>query len=150
MNRMNTTRVVLGGLLAGLVINIGETLLNVVVLAERNQAEFARLNLPPMPGNVIGVMIALCFLLGIASVWLYAAIRPRFGAGPKTAAIAGAAVWFCAYLFPGVGQMAMGLFSSQTVAIALIWGFVEVTLGTIAGAYVYQEPAATGRAAAAV
>jgi hypothetical protein len=147
---MNVRGVVLGGLLAGLVINVGETLLNMVVLAERNQADFARLNLPPMSGGVIGVFVALCFLLGIATVWLYAAIRPRFGAGPKTAATAAAAVWFCAYVFPGVGQVAAGMFSAQTVSVALLWGLAEVTLAALAGAYVYQEKAPAGRSVASV
>jgi hypothetical protein len=27
-------------------------------------------------------------------MWLYAAIRPRYGPGPKTAAVAGFALWF--------------------------------------------------------
>jgi hypothetical protein len=143
---MNMTRVVLGGLLAGLVINIGETLLNTVVLAEANEAQFARLNLPPMTGGVIAVFVALCFLLGIATIWLYAAIRPRYGAGPKTALMAAAAVWFCAYLFPGIGQVAMGLFTAQTAAVSLLWGIAEISLAAIAGGYVYQE-AASGRAA---
>jgi hypothetical protein len=33
------------------------------------------------------------FLVGIFAVWLYAAIRPRYGDGPKTALCAGAVVW---------------------------------------------------------
>lgn len=33
---------------------------------------------------------------GIWAVWLYAAIRPRYGAGPKTAAIAGFSWWLIA------------------------------------------------------
>ncbi|HSE60477.1 MAG TPA: hypothetical protein VLA99_17380 [Nitrospiraceae bacterium] len=29
----------------------------------------------------------------LSALWLYAAIRPRFGAGPKTALYAGLGVW---------------------------------------------------------
>jgi MFS family permease len=136
---MNVKRVVLGGLLAGLVINIGETLLNTVVLGEQMNAQFARLNLPPMTGGVIGIFVALCFLLGIVLTWVYAAIRPRYGAGPKTAMMAAAAVWFCAYLFPGIGQIAMGVFTPQLMGLSLLWGFFEVMLAGVAGAYLYQE-----------
>lgn len=139
MGSMNLTRVVLGGLVAGLVINVGEALLNTGVLAARMEAEFARLNLPPMSGGVIAVFVALCFLLGITVTWIYAAIRPRFGAGPGTAMRAGVAIWVAAYLFPGVGQIAMGLFSAPVVALSLLWGLAEVLLAAIAGAYVYQE-----------
>ena len=35
----------------------------------------------------------LTFAIGIWTIWLYAAIRPRYGPGPKTAAVAGFAVW---------------------------------------------------------
>lgn len=147
MSKMNMTGVVLGGLLAGLVINIGETILNTVVIGEQMNAQLARFNLPPMTGGVIGVFVSLCFLLGIATIWLYAAIRPRFGPGPKTAVIAAALIWFCAYLFPGVVQVAMGLFSAQLTAVALLWGAIEIGIAAVAGAYVYKEPAAAGRTA---
>jgi len=39
-------------------------------------------------------------------VWLYAAIRPRFGPGPATAAKAGVAAWF-------VGSLLVTLFSGR-------------------------------------
>jgi MFS family permease len=151
MSKMNMKRVVLGGLLAGLVINIGETILNTVVIGTQMNAELTRLNLPPMGGAVIGVFVALCFLLGIAAIWLYAAIRPRFGAGPKTAVMAAALIWFTGYLFPGVTQVAMGMFPAQLMAIALLWGAVEIAIAAVAGAYVYQETAApAGRSTATV
>ena len=44
------------------------------------------------------MFLAWGFLVGIFAVWLYAAIRPRYGAGPKTALCAGAAVWGIGYL----------------------------------------------------
>src|SRR5207249_3963498 len=43
------------------------------------------------------MFLAWGFLVGIFAVWLYAAIRPRYGAGPKTALCAGAAVWGLGY-----------------------------------------------------
>lgn len=147
MSRMNMTRAVLGGLVAGLVINIGESVLNLVVIESQVNAQFARLQLPPMTGGVIAVFVALCFLLGIATIWTYAAIRPRFGAGPKTAIVAAALIWFTAYVFPGVSQVAMGLFPAQVTAVALLWGAMELAIAAVAGASIYQEPAAYGRPA---
>jgi hypothetical protein len=46
--------------------------------------------------------IGITFVLGILAVWTYAAIRPRFNAGPKTALCAGLAVWAMSYLYAGV------------------------------------------------
>ena len=56
-------------------------------------------NLPALGGSAIGGFVFFAFLLGIVTVWLYAAIRPRFGAGAKTAVIAGLFVWFFAYFY---------------------------------------------------
>ena len=147
MSGINTTRVLIGGLVTGLVINIGETLLNAVVLADEMNAITARFNLPPMTGGTIAIFVVLCFMLGILTTWLYAAIRPRFGAGAKTAALAGAAVWFAAYLFPGIGYAAMGFFPSNITALALAWGLIEVLVASVAGAYFYKEQSSPMRGA---
>src|ERR1039458_5006683 len=51
---------------------------------------------------------------GIALIWIYAAIRPRFGAGAKTAVCAGLAVWVVGVLLPNLSFMWFGgLFSHQ-------------------------------------
>jgi hypothetical protein len=146
MGRINMARVVLGGLLAGLVINVGEFLLNGVLLAEELNAAIQRMNLPAVAGGTIGVFVVMGFLLGIAAVWLYAAIRPRYGAGPKTALCAGAAVWFLAYAYPSVGMTAMGMFPASLTAMGLVWGLGELLVATVAGAWAYQEGSPAGGA----
>ena len=47
-------------------------------------------------------MFRTSFLIGLFAGWLYAAIRPRYGAGPKTALCAGLFVWFLGYLLTSV------------------------------------------------
>jgi hypothetical protein len=139
MGGINVGRVVLGGLLAGLVIDVSEYLLNEVVLGEQMAAAMRRLNLPPVGGGAIGVFVVLGFALGIAAVWVYAAIRPRFGAGARTALCAGATVWFFAYLYPSIGMGVLGFFSGGVITLAVLWGLVELLLATVAGAWLYQE-----------
>ena len=139
MGRINMARVVLGGLLAGLVINVSDFVLNAVVLEEELNAAVQRLNLPAIAGGTIGVFVVMGFVLGIAAVWLYAAIRPRYGAGPKTALCAGAAVWFFAYVYPGIGMTAMGMFPTNLMAVSMVWGLVELLVATVVGAWPYQE-----------
>jgi hypothetical protein len=141
MSTINMRGVIVGGLVAGLVINISEAILNMPVLGAQMEAELARLNLPPVGGGAIGLFMLLGFVVGILTVWLYAAMRPRFGAGPKTAVLAGLVVWFLGYLYPTLGMLAMGMFSTQLGVIASIWGLVEVVVAAIAGARVYTEPA---------
>ena len=45
------------------------------------------------PG-MIATTVLLSVIAGLVLMVLYAAIRPRFGVGPKTAVIAAAALWF--------------------------------------------------------
>ncbi len=139
MGNINVGRVILGGLLAGLVVNIGETILNLFVVARGMEDALKARNLPPPGGGAIGGFVLLAFLLGIATVWLYAAIRPRFGPGAGTAAIAGLAVWFFAYLYGGLGQELLGFFPAGLTMVTLLWGLVEIVLGAVAGGWVYRE-----------
>ena len=139
MTNINVGRVLLGGLAAGVVLNIGEALLNGVLLAETAKADFARLHLPDPGGTFIARAVAVTFLLGIVLVYLYAAIRPRFGAGVKTAICAGLLAWFFVCLYGGYIQEALGLISSKLFLIGLVWSFVEYPIGAIVGAWLYKE-----------
>jgi hypothetical protein len=148
MRGINLSRVVLGGLLAGLVIDIGEFLLNGVLFAEEMQQAAARLNLPPVGGGAIAVFMVMGFALGIAMIWVYAAIRPRFGPGVRTALCAGAVTWFLAYAYASVGYGLMGIFPARLLIIGSAWGLMEMLAASVAGAWLYQETgtAATQRA----
>jgi len=137
--RINTRGVVVGGLVAGLIINVSEYILNEPVLGARMVAALAAHNLPPVGGKAIAVFVILGFVLGLVLVWLYAAIRPRFGAGPKTAAIAGAVVWFLDYFCGSVVLGALGLFPTQLIVIALVWGLIELIVAALVGGRLYSE-----------
>ena len=85
MSRINWGRVIVGGLAAGVVMNLGEWLLHEVILRERMESAAAAMGLERPTGSDIGIFVAMTFALGILLVWLYAAIRPRYGPGPKAA-----------------------------------------------------------------
>jgi hypothetical protein len=136
---INTRGLVVGGLVAGLIINLSEFILNGPVLGADMMAALTARNLPPIGGSAIAVFVALGFVLGVLLVWLYAAIRPRFGPGPKTAAIAGVLVWFLAYFWSTVGFGMMGVFPSRLLVIGLVWGLVELILAALVGGRLYSE-----------
>lgn len=138
-DNINWARVFGGGLLAGLIINIGEFILNEPILGDEYAEVMASMNKPePGPGAIM-VFVISGFALGIAAVWLYSAIRPRYGAGAKTAVCAGSTVWGLSVLFPMIGFVAMDLFPFSMILIATVWGLVEMTLATVAGAWLYKE-----------
>ncbi len=139
MANINTGGVVVGGLVAGVVINVSEYVLNEPVLGAEFAAAMAAHNMPPIGGGAIALFLTYGFALGLVLVWLYAAMRPRFGPGPKTAVIAGVAAWFLAYVTSMVFVGPMGLMSAQVIVIALIWGLVELVLAALVGARLYSE-----------
>src|SRR5215475_237867 len=112
MGKMNLGRVILGGLVAGLVINISEGFFNTVVIGAQMDALLKTRNMPALVNSSIATFVVLGFLLGIVTIWLYAAIRPRYGAGPGAAIMAALIVFFLAYVYPTAGLVVMGFMSS--------------------------------------
>jgi len=135
-------RVIAGGLLAGLIMNVGEAILHGALLARAGTEAYLALGrtMPTGP-TYLAPLIALTFAQGVAAVWLYAAIRPRYGPGPGTALRAGLAVWFFSavyaalYLHSGFA----GIFPPGVVWPPVAWELVEFPLATLAGAAVYKE-----------
>lgn len=85
-------RVLLCGLVAGGVW----TLLSVILLAALGGEFLAALRRlgPASPSGGVPFTLLANFGAGIWAMWLYAAIRTRFGPGPWTALRAGCAWWF--------------------------------------------------------
>lgn len=138
--RINWTRVILGGLLAGLIVNVCEYIVNSFILGSDWAAAMKALNISPDMG--IGPTAAFWlwgFLIGIYALSLYATIRPRFGAGPKTAVIAGVGVWIPASLLAMIAPAALHLVRYRLIAIGVVLGLVEIVAGTVAGAWLYKE-----------
>jgi hypothetical protein len=83
----------------------------------------------------------MAVILGCLAVWLYAAIRPRFGPGARTAMIAGIAAWGLYYGLMVMNYAAQGIWPVSGLVITAIWGLLELILATTLGARFYTEPA---------
>ncbi|MGC9970136.1 MAG: hypothetical protein ABSE56_06070 [Bryobacteraceae bacterium] len=147
MDKINGVRVIAGGLLAGVVINVCEYVVKGVLLKERwaatmnawgRSAEFNSIQMASF--------IVWGFLIGLFAVWMYAAIRPRYGAGPHTAVVAALAVWALGYLANAIPTISMQVFPRRLLAYGLAAGLVEVVVGTVLGAWLYKETGSSGSA----
>ncbi len=139
MGKINFGRVLLGGLVAGIVLNIGEYLLNDKVLAIQMGELFRRCGFPKPGVHFIVIAVVITFVLGIVIVLGYAAIRPRFGPGPKTAIIAGLFAWFGVVVYGSVIAAGLGIIPTNTFALVLGWEIVEYLLAALIGAWLYKE-----------
>ncbi len=140
MDKLNISRILVGGLVAGLIINVGEMILNIVILDGQWEAAMAAIGVPM--ADSVGMMIwffASGFILGIAGVSLYAAFKPTCGGGPKTAICAGLTIWFLTYFMGFAGMFFAGVFPMSLFWWSEIWGVVEITLGVLAGAAIYKD-----------
>src|ERR1051326_6694782 len=100
MQPINYRRLALGGTIASAVLFLGSGALIGSQSARITAAREAARVPPYVPAPFLGAIEVLLF--GFALIWLYAAIRPRFGAGPTAAARAGIGVWF---LVIGLGTL---------------------------------------------
>ncbi len=140
MGKINVGRLILGGIVAGIAIDILDYFVDEVWLGARWSDGMARLGHPGFSQVQIILFNVIGLLTGIVAIWVYAAIRPRFGAGIKTAIIAGLAVWVLTTLFPNVAFMHVAhLFPNHLTLYTTLGGVVEAVFGTVAGASVYRE-----------
>jgi hypothetical protein len=139
MGKINFGRVLLGGLVAGLVINIGEFLLNGIILRGQMAADFKRMNLTPPGASLIVFAVGSTFVMGIVAVLVYAMIRSRLGPGPRTAIVAALVIWFLVYAYSGTFNLMMISIPPNVILMVLGWGLVEYFVGILAGAALYKE-----------
>lgn len=142
MSKINWMRVLLGGLLAGLVFNVLEGILGALYLGREYGAALEALGHPM--SQSAGTMVhylALGFLFGIAIVAIYAFIRPRFGPGPRTAVYAGLIAWFMSGVIDALAEAPMGLLPLRLHVVWMIAWLIELPLVALAGAWLYREGA---------
>ena len=143
---INTKKVLVGGLAAGVVnVALGFGVF-AMMLAPRFNAELDA----AMPGasakmsaGTMNMVIAIVspFIIGWLLAWLYAAIRPRFGPGPKTATYAALVVWLCGFLFYADGYQ-MGAMSGASYMIAAVSALVINIIVAQVAAFLYKEEGA--------
>jgi hypothetical protein len=82
--------------------------------------------------------IVVDLVLGLALVFTYAAMRPRFGPGPKTAVISALVLGVAISAVVG-GFSSMGLMSMSALARGFLASQINMTIATVAGAALYSE-----------
>lgn len=139
MAGINFSRVLLGGAVAGLVIFVLEGLASTLYMDQMTAAMEAHDLTVDMSASGWALLVLVSLLGGIALVFFYAAARPRFGAGPRTAAIVAVALFVGGYLPSLIGYGMMGLFPTSLLAVWGLIGLVELVVASVVGAWLYKE-----------
>ena len=139
---INTSKVIIGGLAAGVVMNVSGFVLQGLLLGKRMEAEMLAaapsLQGRGMEASTLIARVATQFAVGILLVWLYAAMRPRFGPGMRTATYAAFVVWLCGFLFY-LDWLYLGMMTPMTYAIVSLAMVVTLLAAAAVGGMLYKE-----------
>lgn len=139
MAGINVGRWIVGGVVAGIFVWLFEGVASLLYMDDYMKSMEAH-NLSMDMGPAMWILsIVVSLIVGLVAVFFYAAVRPRFGAGPKTAVIVGCVLWVSGYLMSLIGYQMMGLFSQGLLVKWGVIGLIEVVLASILGAWIYRE-----------
>ena len=142
---INTSKVVVGGIMATLV----QLVVGFVVFQLMLGARFAAEMDAAMPGSTAKMQANVALSLvgpivsGFLLAWLYAAMRPRFGAGMKTAVLAAIPVW-AAEATVYLNDVSIGMMSWSTYCIATAVALVMCIASAAVAGVLYKEVGAPG------
>lgn len=146
---MNGSRIIAGGIAAGIVMNIMDFISNGLLFGERMKAESNAFKpglgdmMASMTGKTMAGYVIMDLVVGGILVWAYAAMRPRFGAGPKTAVMVALAFWIFGSIVAS-NYMTMGMMSSGLWLQFGLFYLVSLLVAALVGGAVYKEDAAAG------
>ncbi|MDP9268682.1 MAG: hypothetical protein M3P27_10230 [Acidobacteriota bacterium] len=144
MAAINYKRVLGGGLAAGLLYDIFEFALSPLFIGNQYDVELSAIRHTQPSAAGYTFFISWGFVIGLIAIFLYAAVRPRFGPGPRTAARVALALWIIGDLMPHVGEAFMGIFTLGLMLKFAAQQLLIMLASTIFGAWLYRESDSAG------
>jgi hypothetical protein len=94
---------------------------------------------PPRPPLQITLWTLMCLIDALIGVWIYIALRPRFGAGSQTALLAGLAVWVVGRFCVALDMLGLGVFPVHMMIEQGLLGLLAILPSTLLGAWIYKD-----------
>src|SRR6266498_3044540 len=135
MDSINMKRVWLAGLAAGLVFFLTDAVADELVVGNEIRTALRALGKPEPQesATMLAYLVVFSAVFGSALVWLYAAIRPRFGSGPRTAIRAGLIAWFFFGVIDALGWAPIGFIPVRLYVIGNMAWVVQTILAALVG-----------------
>lgn len=137
---MNYKRILIGGIVAGLIINI----LNLLVFLLFTKEKYASLQakgffapsprLPFAPLWILGM-----FIMGILLAWFYAVSRPRLGAGPKTALLVSFIISLMVHTPYNFAEASFAITGRYLPLVHMVSGIIIFVIAGYVAGWIYQE-----------
>jgi hypothetical protein len=141
MNRIRVKRLILSGLITFFVFIAIEYLLERIIgnhlFGGGIDSWMYSLDVPNwnLANNTINILIAIVNVIVV--MWLYAALRPMFGVGTKTALITTGFILVFVSSFT-LNQVNLGLIPFQVAIVQLFYQYIELPIALVAGAQFYE------------
>lgn len=139
MGNINWTRFLAAALVAGLVMWLLEGAAGMLYMEDMlafMRAHNLQIDMSP---SMMLMPILVSLLSGAGLMFFYVAARPRFGPGPRTAAIIAFVFWICGYVVALLAYLMIGLFPVRLVSLWAAIGLIEMVIATMLGASIYRE-----------
>ncbi len=143
MSGINVGRWLAGGVVAGIIIWLVEGIASFTYMGDMEATLEAHGMSLEMSAAAWVLSVAVSLIAGLTLIFFYAAARPRFGPGPKTAVIVAVAMWFGGYLLSLIGYHMIGLYPMTMLALWGLVGIIELIVAALAGGRIYHEGEAT-------
>jgi hypothetical protein len=139
---MNLGRVITAGLLAGLVLNIGEAALHGALFADATAAAMKNLGHEILGrGSDTAQLVVITFAQGLLGMLLYVAVQPRWKVGVGTAIRVGLILWILSAVYSAIYLSAgfSGLMPLGVTWGPVAWELVLYPFAVTAGSFIYKE-----------
>ena len=124
----------ISGSFIGIVIVVGESFLNGVILADQLQASSLSATSEPKNQAALAIFFLLkLYFYGFIIIWFYQSICPKYGEGLKSSLVAGVFFAFLIWVWVMSSMYAAGYVTWEVTLTTMIWGMIEVPLATLAG-----------------
>jgi hypothetical protein len=140
---INTAKVAVGGIAAAVVnMVLGYAIFGMWLGPAMNaemDAVMPGASAKMMGGGGMGWQLAGTVVMAFVMAWTYAAMRPRFGPGMKTAVMAALPTWFAGLFFWAQNVMSLGMISMKNMVLGSIAALIiNIAMAATAG-FLYKE-----------
>lgn len=139
MDGISVSRWLAGGLAAGILIWLMEGAVSVLYMSAMIDALEPHGLAVDTTSAGIRWSLVVSLLSGLTLVFFYAAARPRFGPGPRTAVTVAIALWCGSVLVALIGYQMLRLFPPALLVTWAATGLVEWVIAGLVGGWIYRE-----------
>jgi len=136
--KIRFVRLIIAGLTVGFILNASDFYLNGMILGDEWTIVMKSLNLNPITGHVMYLLIIFNLIIGLALISLYAALSPHIINSTKTSFIVGFSGWFFFYFSIYIVNYILGFYTTKIMLVSIIWGLFAIPIATLAGSQIYK------------